>query len=201
MGIIDRYLLRQFLKTFLICFCSFMGLYVVIECSTNMEEFIRCGEKMGGALRLIGEYYSYRTFAFFDVINGMLVLISAMFTVSWIQRHNEMTALMAAGVSRIRIVTPLFVAAVVISLLAAANREFIIPRFREELSRRPQDLRTGQRAPFAPAKRQPTPRGHARHERANQHGELLVDAAVDRLERQQQQEFEADHGEAHRGRG
>jgi len=140
MGIIDRYLLRQFLKTFLICFCSFMGLYVVIECSTNMEEFIRCGEKMGGALKLIGQYYSYRTFAFFDVINSVLVLISAMFTVSWIQRHNEMTALMAAGVSRIRIVTPLIVAAVVISLLAAANRELIIPRFREELSRRPQDL-------------------------------------------------------------
>ena len=65
MGIIDRYLLRQFLKTFLICFLSLMGLYVVIECSTNMEEFMRCGEKMGGVLKFIGPYYSYRTFRLF----------------------------------------------------------------------------------------------------------------------------------------
>lgn len=140
MNIIDRYMLRQFFKTFLICFLSLMGLYVVIECSTNMEEFLRCGEKMGGVLKLIGRFYSYRTFAFFDHLNSVLVLISVMFTVSWLQRYNEMTALMAAGVSRIRVVMPLIVAAVIVSLLAAANREFIIPRFRDELSRQPKDL-------------------------------------------------------------
>jgi lipopolysaccharide export system permease protein len=140
MTIIDRYLLRQFFKTFLICFLSLMGLYVVIECTTNMDKFLSCGEKMGGALKFIATYYGYRTFAFFDLTNSMLVLISVMFTVSWIQRNNELTALMAAGVSRVRVVMPLIVAAVVINILAAANRELIIPRFREELSRRPQDL-------------------------------------------------------------
>ena len=140
MGIIDRYLLRQFLKTFLICFLSLMGLYVIIDCSTHIEDFLRCGEKMGGVLKFAGQYYSYKTFAVFDLINGILVLISAMFTVSWLQRHNEMTALMMAGISRIRIVMPLIAAAVVISLLAMANRELIMPRFRDELARRPQDL-------------------------------------------------------------
>ena len=63
-----------------------------------------------------------------------------MFTVAWIQRHNEMTALMAAGVSRIRVIKPLIIAAVSICLLAAINREVLIPRFREELTRKPQDL-------------------------------------------------------------
>ncbi len=140
MCIIDRYLLRQFLKTFLICFLSLMGLYVIIDCSTNIEGFLRCGEKMGGVLKFAAQYYSYKTFAIFDLINGILVLISAMFTVSWLQRHNEMTALMMAGVSRIRIVTPLIAAAAVVSLLAMANRELLMPRFRDELARRPQDL-------------------------------------------------------------
>jgi lipopolysaccharide export system permease protein len=50
-----------------------------------------------------------------------------------------MTALMAAGVSRIRILTPLIIAVGVVSLLSAANREILIPRYRAELSRRPQD--------------------------------------------------------------
>lgn len=140
MFIIDRYLLRQFLKTFIICFISLMGLYIVIDCTTNMEGFLRSGEKTGGALSLIGRYYSYKTFAFFDLVNGLLALISAMFTVAWIQRHNEMTALMGAGISRIRIVMPLIIAAGVVSLLAVANRELIIPHFRDELSRQSKDL-------------------------------------------------------------
>jgi lipopolysaccharide export system permease protein len=140
MGIIDRYLLRQFVVTFFICFLSLMGLYVVIDCTTNMEEFIRCGEKMGGALKLIGQYYIYRTFAFFDRTNGMLVLISAMYTVSWIQRNNEMTALMAAGISRVRIAAPLIAVSIVVFLMASANRELLIPRFRDQLSRHPRDL-------------------------------------------------------------
>jgi lipopolysaccharide export system permease protein len=140
MGIIDRYLLRQFFKTFFICFLSMMGLYVVFDYFTNMGEFMRCGEKAGGMFALLGRHYSYQTFAFFDRINSLLMLISAMFTVAWLQRHNEMTALMAAGVTRVRIVMPLIVSALVVSVLATANRELLIPRFREELSRRPQDL-------------------------------------------------------------
>jgi lipopolysaccharide export system permease protein len=140
MRIIDRYLIRQFLKTFIICFLSLMGLYVIIDCSTHVEDFSRCGQKMGGVLKFIGQYYGYKSFAIFDLLNGILALISAMFTVSWLQRHNEMTALMMAGVSRVRVVMPLIVAAAVVSLLAVANRELIMPRFRDELARRPQDL-------------------------------------------------------------
>ena len=64
MCIIDRYLIRQFLKTFIICFFSLMGLYVIIDCSTHVEDFLRCGEKMGGVLKFAGQYYSYKTSSF-----------------------------------------------------------------------------------------------------------------------------------------
>jgi lipopolysaccharide export system permease protein len=140
MGIIDRYLLRQFLKTYLICFFSLIGLYVVFDYFTNMGEFLRCGGKSGSVLMLVVKHYGYLAFGFFDRVNGLLLLIAAMFTVTWIQRHNEMTALLAAGISRIRVIKPLLGAAVVISVLAIANRELVLPRIREELMRPPQDL-------------------------------------------------------------
>ena len=38
--IIDRYMLRQFVQTFLICFFSLNGLFVVIDGMGNLEEFI-----------------------------------------------------------------------------------------------------------------------------------------------------------------
>ena len=43
MTIIDRYLLRQFLQTFLICYLSLTGLYIVFDAFTNLEDFLRCG--------------------------------------------------------------------------------------------------------------------------------------------------------------
>ena len=66
-------------------------------------------------------------------------MVSALFTLAWIQRHNEMTALMASGVPRLRVLAPLIAAVALVSLLAALNRELLIPRYRAELSRRPQD--------------------------------------------------------------
>ena len=101
MKIIDRYLLRQFIQTFLICFLSLTGLFIVLDALTHIEDFLKCAEKHGGLASLMGEYYAYRSLLFFDLTAGMLALVSAMFTITWIQRHNEMTALMAAGMPRV----------------------------------------------------------------------------------------------------
>jgi len=138
--ILDRYLLRQFFQAFVICFVSLTGLYIVFDAFTNLEEFLRCAEKGGGLFSLMGSHYAYQSIVFFDRTAGLLTLVAAMFTVSWIQRHNELTALLSAGISRIRVVMPVIVAAIGIALLSAASRELIIPRFRDELARRPQDL-------------------------------------------------------------
>ncbi len=139
MTVIDRYLLRQFIQTFLICFTSLTGLYIVFDVFTNLDQFVRCGHKAGGVLPFIARYYSHRWILMFDLTSGILAMVSAMFTVAWIQRHNEMTALMAAGVSRIRVLAPIIAAVAVVGLISAANRELIIPHYRSELSRRPQD--------------------------------------------------------------
>lgn len=140
MRIIERYLLRQFLQTFTICFLSLAGVYIIFDAFTNLDAFMRCA-RGAQLLKLMAGYYSYQTFFFFDRTSSLLVLMSAMFTVAWIQRHQEMTALMAAGISRIRIVKPVIVAAVAITFLAAINREVFIPKFKEQLAQRPADLR------------------------------------------------------------
>ncbi|MEN6448978.1 MAG: LptF/LptG family permease [Thermoguttaceae bacterium] len=139
MSIIDRYLLRKFVQTFLICFSTLMGLYVVLDVTTNLEEFRNCGDKAGGLFLFILHFYACKAIGFFDNTSALLALVSAMFTVAWIQRHNEMTALMAAGVPRIRVLLPLIIAVAVVSLLASVNRETLMPRYRRELARRPQD--------------------------------------------------------------
>lgn len=140
MSIIDRYLLRQFLQTLAICYLSLAGLYVVFDAFTNLESFLHAAPTPRALLWVMGEYYGYRALWFFDRTAGLLLLAAAMFTVAWIQRHNELVALEAAGIAKLRVLRGVIVAAAVFIALAAANRELLIPRFRSEIARKPHDL-------------------------------------------------------------
>jgi lipopolysaccharide export system permease protein len=151
MRIIDRYMLRQFVQIFLICFLSLTGLYVVFDSFSHLDEFLRFSEEKGNLLQVMGEYYAYRSVFFFDQTSGILALISAMFTLTWIQRHNEMMALSAAGVRPVRIMAPVLAAAATISLLAAVNREVTIPALRHELNRDVRNLNGDREKPFESA--------------------------------------------------
>lgn len=132
--IIDRYILRQFVQVLAICFLSLIGLYIVIDAFGHLDHFVDYAEEHGSLLKVLVGYYAYRAIAFFDRTSGILTLIAVMFTITWIQRHHEMTALLAAGIKRTRVLRPVLVAAVGVSLVAAANRELVMPAIRAKLA-------------------------------------------------------------------
>lgn len=132
--IIDRYLLRQFVQVLVICFLSLAGLYVVIDAFGHLDHFVDYADKHGNLLGTMATFYAYRSLAFFDWTSGILALTAAMFTVTWIQRHHEMTALLAAGVPRLRVLRPVLIAAIAVSVVAVANRELMIPNARQQLA-------------------------------------------------------------------
>ncbi|MBM3998986.1 MAG: LptF/LptG family permease [Planctomycetes bacterium] len=135
LGILDRYLLKAFLRVLVVCLLSFTGLYIVIDLFGNLDDFIASGERSGGLAPVILEYYGARGLAFVDRAAPVAALIAALFVLTWMQRTNQLTAVEAAGVPRARIVRPLLIAVIGVSLLGAANREFGIPRLRDPLSR------------------------------------------------------------------
>jgi len=136
----DRYLLRQFLWVLFVLLSSFLGLYVVADMVNNFDELARHAAKNGGLLRVIATYYAQRSLPFIDMTGPLLIVMSAMFTVAAFRRHNELTALLAAGIAKRRIVRPILLAGVVLAVITTANRELVIPRIRQHLSYNAQDL-------------------------------------------------------------
>jgi lipopolysaccharide export system permease protein len=132
--IVDRYLLRQFGQVLIICFFSLIGLYIVIDAFGHLDHFVDYADKHGSLLATMAGFYAYRAIAFFDRTSGVMTLIAVMFTITWIQRHQEMTALLAAGIPRLRVLRPVLAAAVGVSLVAAANREVFMPNIRQHLA-------------------------------------------------------------------
>lgn len=137
MTIFDRYLLFLFLKTFLVCFVSFTGLFVVGHLFSNLDEMQAIAETEGW-LGTFQVFYLPRVAAMFDKTAGILTLAAAIFSISLMQRRREMTAVEAAGITKARILRPVFLSAVVVVALTIANREMLIPKYKSSLVRTPQ---------------------------------------------------------------
>ena len=72
MKLLDRYLLRQFVQIFVICFLSLMGLYLVIDLFGHLDSFSAQAEREGSLLQVIGTYYGCQSIGFFDRTSGIL---------------------------------------------------------------------------------------------------------------------------------
>ena len=128
---IDRYIAALFGKVFFVCFISVAGIYIIGDFVNNVTELVGSGGE--SLIKSLAYYYSARLPWFFDISSRVITVVAGVFVVAWLHRHNELTALMAAGISRLRIVTPLILATCAVSILAAANREFGIPAVRTKL--------------------------------------------------------------------
>lgn len=138
--IVDRYITRYFLQTFLVCYFSLTCIFVVFDFFTNLDEFVHAADRGGGLAKVFILYYGPQSLAFLDRMLGLLILTAAMFTVAWLQRQQEMTALLAAGISRTRATMPVVIGAVALIAFGVVNREMILPRMVHLLSRSNTDL-------------------------------------------------------------
>lgn len=139
MTILDRYLLFLFLKIFAVCFTSFVGLFLVIHLFSNLDDLSDLVELSGGWAQLLADFYVPRIAELFDKTAAVLVLISAIFSVNMMQKRRELLAIEAGGITLLRAIRPIVVAAVCLIALTVVNREYLIPSLKDRLVRTPQN--------------------------------------------------------------
>src|SRR4051812_33596158 len=139
MWILDRQRYWNFLKAYVICFVALVGLYVVIDAFSNLDEFAKAVDGTGAVLRHMGWYYTVRMSLFYDRLCGVISMMAAIFTVTWMQKNNELLAMLAAGIGTKRVIRPVIVSAALVSGLAVANQEWVLPQLAEEAQKPPDD--------------------------------------------------------------
>jgi lipopolysaccharide export system permease protein len=137
---IDRYLLFLYFRVLLIAFLSISGLLIVVQAFTNLEEFIQYGRSRGSLILVLVEYFGPNMLSYFERLSGLLAVMALLFTITWLYRTNELTAILAAGITKRRAMKPLLIASACVIGFAAFSRELLIPRFQDTLDRNPQDL-------------------------------------------------------------
>lgn len=136
MTILDRYLLKLFVRIFAVCFLSFSGLFIVIHVFSNLDDFAGAQD---GWLTLFQRFYVPRLFDIFDKTAVMMALVAAILAFALMQRRREVTAIQAAGLPLRRILRPVLWMTLGIVALGAVNREWLLPQFRDQLVRTPRD--------------------------------------------------------------
>lgn len=139
LSILDRERYWAFFKAYLICYFSLVGLYIVIDAFSNVDEFTKRADNTAELFRIMSRYYLVHQSQYFDQLCGVIGMMAAIFTVTWMQKNNEQLAMLAAGISTHRAIVPVLISSVIVNLIAVANQEMVIPRFGEELARRHDD--------------------------------------------------------------
>jgi lipopolysaccharide export LptBFGC system permease protein LptF len=133
--ILDRQRYWSFFKAYVICYISLVGLFIVIDAFSNMDEFTKRADGVAETLQVMGRYYLIHQSLFFDYLCGVIGMMAAIFTVTWMQRNNEHLAILAAGVSTQRAIRPVLVSSLIVSTFAIANQELVMPPYAEELAK------------------------------------------------------------------
>ncbi len=108
MNTLDRYVLREWARVFLVVMLGFPLLVIVIDLTDNLNKYLRPGlSKSTVALA-----YLFGMPETMFMVLPAAVLFATVFTVGSLGRHSEITAAKASGVSFHRLVRPLYVVAV-----------------------------------------------------------------------------------------
>ncbi|MFO0942163.1 MAG: LptF/LptG family permease [Pirellulales bacterium] len=149
---IDRYLLFLYFRVLVICFASISGLLIVIHIFSNLDSFSKHSSETQLSLwTVLTEYYGPYTLSIFERLSGLLALLAVLFTLGWLYKTNELTALLAAGINKQRVLRPLWMASGIVIFTAVMAREVVIPPFQDSLDRSPQDLTGTYPRPIRPA--------------------------------------------------
>ncbi len=135
MKTLDRYIVWNFLTTALLFFVAMMLLRIVMDLFVNIDEFTELQtETFAAKLAHVGSYYGYKSLVYFTELGGVIIVVSTAFTLARMNHTNELTAMLASGVSLYRVTMPIVLCAMAIGGLIILDQELIIPRVAYQLT-------------------------------------------------------------------
>lgn len=135
LGVLDRYILRSLILNYGITLAVMISLYFVLDMFVNMDEFTEQGYPPLEVLANMADYYWPNLFMYFTQLSGVITLFACMSTIARLRTSNEVTAVLASGVSLYRLAAPIILFGLSTTTLHVACSELILPRVAHKLSR------------------------------------------------------------------
>lgn len=123
MKLLDRYLLKQYIKYFFTINVAFVALYVLIDFFEKIDDFSESGKSMWLAV----QYFSLNIPFVVDQLSPILILLSGVIALGILNHNHELIALKAGGIPLKTILKPIILAGLGFTMLFLCVAQWILP--------------------------------------------------------------------------
>lgn len=129
----EKYFFKEFLKTFFLFLLCFYGLYILIDYASHTSALPHHQVQIHG--NHIIRYYLYVFASRVEILIPVALVIAFVKTVTTLNSHNELVALMAGGISLKTLMRPFIAIALFCIALLYFNEQFLLPEALRKLRR------------------------------------------------------------------
>jgi len=122
--ILDRYILKKFLTTYVFVVLLFIGVLTVIDFTEKNDEFLRYKPTLG---QIIFDYYFNFIPYWANLLSPIMVFIATVFVNSQLATRTEIVAILSSGVSFFRFMRPYIIGSTLIGLVILGLVNYVIP--------------------------------------------------------------------------
>ena len=123
MKILDVYIIKKFLLTFLMMFLLFIPIGILVDISEKIDKF----KEHELSFTQILDYYSDFVWYYGYFLFPIFVFLSVIWFTSKLSSNSEITAILSSGISFNRFLRPYIISALIIFLFSAFSGMFIVP--------------------------------------------------------------------------
>ncbi|OGB60997.1 MAG: hypothetical protein A2Y94_00485 [Caldithrix sp. RBG_13_44_9] len=123
-NILDRYIIRKFLIILFFNILAFIVIFVVIDLIENLDKFLSFDATFGQVFL----YYIFYIPYIIILTLPISMLLSSLFSLGSMAQHNEIIAIKTSSVSLYRILLPVLVLSLIISILIGVAGETMVPK-------------------------------------------------------------------------
>ncbi len=122
--ILDRYILKRYLLTFLVMMFLFVPIGIMVDLSEKVDKIIE-NEAPQAEIIL---YYFYFTIYFANLLFPIFLFLSVIWFTSKLASNTEIVAILSSGVSFWRFLRPYFIGASILAVFIFIMGMFVVPK-------------------------------------------------------------------------
>lgn len=122
---IDRYLLGQFLGTYVLFLSLIMAIAVVFDISQKIDNFMNQGITVGFAMR---HYYPHFMLYYGTTFSALILFLATVFATARLANRSELMAILAGGMPFVRLMRPFTVGAALVFAIMMTLTHFVVPK-------------------------------------------------------------------------
>ncbi|GAB3339361.1 LptF/LptG family permease [Marivirga atlantica] len=123
MKLLDKYIIKKLLSTFIFVVLIILAIVVVIDYTEKNDDFMEHNLKLIDILPYYGAFIPWIA----NLITPITIFIATVFVTSRLAGHTEIIAMLAGGMSFRRFMRPYFIGASIIAVASFFLNSFIIP--------------------------------------------------------------------------